>query len=244
MTPWSDVTQDQILGGAITVVQPQNGYRFSIDSVLLARFAMVRPRDRVLELGAGTGVIAMIIAATARPREIVAIELQPRMAELMMFNTRANRFTNLTCVCADLRDQKIPGVRTAAFDVVVANPPFHERDAGRESPNRSRRHARGGAGASMAEFVAAARCYVRNGGRVAMVFGASRSAELVSTLRANRLEPKRMRFIHPRVGLPASSVLVEARADGGIEVTVEPPLIIEERPGVYSKEARTILEGT
>ena len=94
----------------------------------------------------------------------------------------------------------------------------------------------------MEEFVVAARRYVRNGGRVAMIFAASRAAELVSTLRANRLEPKRMRFVHPRIDLPASSVMVEARANGGIEVIIEPPLVIEERPGIYTEDARNILE--
>ena len=242
MTSRSDETGDLILSGAITIVQPQKGYRFSVDSILLARFASARARDRVLELGAGCGVIAMILAATAHPREIVAIEIQREMAELAQRNARTNRFENLTCVCADLRDRKIPGVSPASFDLVVANPPFHARSAGRESPNRSRRHARGGAGASMVEFVAAARRYVRNGGRVAMVFAASRSAELISTLREHRLEPKRMRFVHPRVELPAASVLVEARASGGVEVVAEPPLILEQSAGVYTEEARSLLE--
>ena len=75
-----------------------------------------------------------------------------------------------------------------------------------------------------------------------MVFAASRSAELISTLREHRLEPKRIRFVHPRVGLPAASVLVEARANGGVEVVVAPPLILEELTGVYTEEARSILE--
>ena len=184
----------------------------------------------------------MIVAATAHPREIVAIEIQPQMAELAERNARANGFEYLSCVCADLRDRKIAGIGAAGFDLVVANPPFHARNAGRESPNRSRRQARGGAGASMAEFVAAARRYVRNGGRVAIVFAASRSAELISTLREHRLEPKRLRFVHPRAELPAASVLVEARASGGVEVVVEPPLILEQSAGVYTDEARSLLE--
>jgi tRNA1Val (adenine37-N6)-methyltransferase len=242
MTFRREETRDLILGGAITIVQPRNGYRFSVDSILLARFASARAGDRVLELGAGCGVVATIIAATAHPREILAVEIQPQMADLAERNARDNRLENLRCICADLRDRKIPGVSPATFDLVVANPPFHARHAGRESPNRSRRQARGGGGASMDEFVSAARRYVRNGGRVAMVFAASRSAELISTLRDHRLEPKRLRFVHPRVELPAASVLVEARANGGIEVVIEPPLILESRAGVYTEEARSILE--
>jgi tRNA1(Val) A37 N6-methylase TrmN6 len=242
MTIRSEETLDTILGGALTVVQPRDGYRFSVDAILLARFATARSRDRVLELGGGCGVISMVIAATARPRETIALEIQPRMAQLAARNARDNGFPNLHCMCADIRDADIPGVKQASFDLVVCNPPFHARGAGRESPNRSRRQARGDAGASLAEFTAAARRYVRNGGRVATIFAAARSAELISTLRANRLEPKRVRFVHPRMELPASSVMIEARANVGIEVTIEPPLVLEERAGVYTEELRTLLE--
>ncbi len=237
----SDETRDTILGGAVTVVQMRAGYRFSVDSILLARFATVRERDRVLELGAGCGVISLIIAAIAHPREIAAVEIQPPMAQLIERNSAINGFANLRTICADIRAAKIPGIKPASFDLVVANPPFHARHAGRESPNRSRRQARGGEGASCEEFVSAARRYVRNGGRVAMIFAASRSAELISAMRANRLEPKRIRFVHPKAGLPASSVMVEARANGGIEVVVEPPLVLEKSPGVYTEEAQDMV---
>jgi tRNA1Val (adenine37-N6)-methyltransferase len=241
MTICSDETLDTILGGALSVVQPRDGYRFSVDSILLARFATIRTRDRVLELGAGCGVISMVITAIARPREIIALEIQPRMAQLAARNARDNGFPNLHCKCADIRTAHISGVQQGSFDLVVCNPPFHARGAGRQSPNRSRRQACGDTGASLAEFAAAARRYVRNGGRVATIFAAARSSELLSTLRANRLEPKRMRFVHPRTELPASSVMIEARANRGIEVTIEPPLTLEERAGVYTEEVRTLL---
>lgn len=242
MTTSSEETQDAILGGAITVVQPRHGYRFSIDSILLARFATARPRDRVLELGAGCGVIAMTIAATVHPREIVAVEIQAEMAALVERNARLNGFRNLRSIAADVRSPNIAGIARASFDLVVANPPFHARSAGRESPNLSRRQARGGSGASMSEFIRAARRYVRNGGRVAMVFAASRSAEAIAEMRAARLEPKRIRLVHPRLDRSASSIMIEARAGGGSEVIAEPPLIIEQRPGVYSEETRVMLE--
>src|SRR5438445_11149457 len=111
MTTGSGETQDAILGGAITIVQPKNGYRFSIDSILLARFATARAGDRVLELGAGCGVIGLLVAAVAHPREIIAIEIQPEMAELAGRNARANGFVNLRCVVGDIRSSKLTGIR-------------------------------------------------------------------------------------------------------------------------------------
>lgn len=233
-------TTDTILGGALTMVQPFSGYRFSLDSILLARFAAPRSRDRVLELGAGCGVVAAIMAATRRPREIVAIELQPELAAMISRNAIANGLPAIEALCADLRASRIEGAAPASFDYVVANPPYRESNAGRQSPIEGRRIARSG-GASLADFIAAASRHAVNGGRVAMVFAAGRTAELIAAMSARRLEPKRIRFVHPVAAAPASAILIEARKGGGIEARVEPPLIIYESPGVYSGEAREIL---
>jgi tRNA1Val (adenine37-N6)-methyltransferase len=236
-----ELTRDTILGGALTLDQPKGGYRFSLDSILLARFASVRRRDRVLELGAGCGVVAITIATLFHPREVVAIEIQPALARLVESNAVMNSASNVRAICADIRARKIAGIEPASFDLVVANPPFHAAGRGRISPNAGRRIARSEGEATLDDFIKAARRYVKNGGRVAFVFIANRSAELIAAMRAHRLEPKKIRFVHPRADLPAVSLLVEARAGGGAEVKIEPPLIIYDRVGVYSAEARTLL---
>jgi tRNA1Val (adenine37-N6)-methyltransferase len=235
-----ELTRDTILGGELTLDQPKTGYRFSLDSILLARFATARRRDRVLELGAGCGVVAIAIAALFHPGEVAAIEIQPSLARLIESNAALNVVSGLRAVCADIRARKIAGIEPASFDLVVANPPFHAAGRGRISPNAGRHIARGEGGATLEDFIKAAGRYVRDGGRVAFVFIANRSAELIATMRANRLEPKRIRFIHPRAELPAVSIFVEARAGGGSEVKVEPPLMIYDRVGVYSTEAEAI----
>jgi tRNA1Val (adenine37-N6)-methyltransferase len=239
-TPW-ELTRDTILGGALTLDQPKAGYRFALDSILLARFASVRRRDRVLELGAGCGVVAIAIAAMFHPREVVAIEIQPALAELVESNASMNEVPGVRAVCADIRARKIAHVEPSSFDVVIANPPFHAAGRGRISPNAERHMARGEGRATLEDFIKAARRYVKNGGRVAFVFIANRSVELLTAMRANRLEPKKIRFVHPRAELPAASILVETRAGGGAEVRIEPPLIIYDRLGVYSAEAEAIL---
>ncbi|MGC1811365.1 MAG: methyltransferase [Candidatus Binataceae bacterium] len=235
-------TVDAILGGAIRIAQPSRGYRFSVEAILLARFATAKPLDRVLDLGAGCGVVAITLAMLGGVKQVAALELQPAMAAIAERNGALNSLSNLRVICADLRSPRIAGLTPASFDLVVANPPFHAIRAGRDSPDASRRVARGEGAASIADFAKAARRYVRNGGRVAIVFAASRSAEVIATMRSNHLEPKRIRFVHPRAELPASAVLIEARAGGGAEVIVEPPLILHDRAGRYTDDARAILE--
>jgi tRNA1Val (adenine37-N6)-methyltransferase len=235
-------TIDTILGGALTLVQPRHGYRFSIDSLLLADFARVRARDRVLDLGAGCGVVAVVIAARARPRKVVALEIQPALAALAARNAAFNRLDSIRVIHGDLRARRIAGLSPASFDVVVANPPYRALGTGRESPHAGRRAARAETAATLAQFVAAAKRYCANDAKTAFVFDATRSAELLAGLSAHSLEPKRIRFVHPVATARASSILVEARKGGGRETLVEPPLILYDQPGVYSDEARELMQ--
>jgi tRNA1Val (adenine37-N6)-methyltransferase len=236
-------TADTILSGALTIVQPSGGYRFAIDSILLARFARPRSRARVLELGAGCGVVSLILAALHHPSQVVAVELQPCLAAMITHNAMLNKIAPVRAICADLR-QTIPGLTPAAFDYVIANPPYRAAWRGRESPNAERRIARGSGGATLPEFIAAAARYACHGSKVAMVFTASRTAELIAGMKQLSLEPKRIRFVHSRPGEAATMVLLEARKGGGVEAIIEPPLFIYSSPGVYTDEARAMLTRT
>jgi len=238
----AEETFDSILGGALRLYQPRRGYRFSVEAVLLARFAAARPAARVLELGAGCGVVALTFAALAKPREVVALEIQPALAALVARNAALNGLGMVRAVCADLRSRRALHAPAAGFDLVLANPPFRARRSGRESPLAGRRLARGESAARLEDFVAAAARYTRHGGRAVFVFAAGRSAELISALRVRRLEPKRIRFVHPYAAASASTVMVEARKGGGVEVKVEAPLVMYDAPGVYSSDARGLLE--
>jgi tRNA1Val (adenine37-N6)-methyltransferase len=236
-------TLNWILKGRLSIIQPISGYRFAIDAILLGNFVRVRRSDRVLDLGAGCGVIAALIAYAQGPREVAAVELQPELAKLAARNTEVNQLHNLFVLQADLRAPRIAGLAPGSFDWVVANPPYRAGGAGRESPEPSRRLARGASGATLRDFLTAAARYTTNGGRVAIVFTAARMAELMTELRARSLEPKRCRLVHPYAASPATLVLVEARKGGGVEVSVEPPLVLWQRTGVYTVEARAMLDG-
>lgn len=234
-------TVDSILGGRLKLVQPRKGYRFSVEAVLLGRFVHAASRAHVLELGAGCGVISIIIAALFKPREVAAIEIQPVLAELIARNAALNSLPMVGARCADLRERKIEGIAPASFDLVVANPPYRAQASGRESPDEGRRMARGESAGTLRDFVAAAARYTRHGGRAAFVFSAERSAELITLMRSYSLEPKRIRFVHPRAAKPASAILIEARKGAGVEVAIEPPFILYSRKGIYTKEARMLL---
>ncbi len=236
-------TTDSILNGRLRVIQPRRGYRFSVDAILLGRFIRPHPGAHVLELGAGCGVIAIIAAALYAPREVVAIEVQPQMASLVQRNATLNDLPVVRAVAADLRNRAIAGVAPASFDLVIANPPYRAGGSGRRSPIPARELARAESAATLRDFTTAAARYLKHGGKAAFVFAAARAAELISELRAAKLEPKRLRMVHPRLQLPATTILVEARKGGGVELEVEPPLILYAAKGIYSEEAQTLLGG-
>jgi tRNA1Val (adenine37-N6)-methyltransferase len=237
----SGETVDSILGGSLRLIQPRRGYRFSVDAILLGRFIRPRPGARILELGAGCGVISIMATALYAPREATAIELQSELADLIARNAALNNLAAVRAVAADLRTRAIGGVAPASFDLVIANPPYRAAGSGRRSPNAGRNLARAESAATLDDFVAAAARYLKHGGKAAFVFAASRGAELLSELHAHRLEPKRLRMVHPRRDLSATTMLVEARKGGGIELEVEPPLILYAAKGIYSEEAASML---
>jgi tRNA1(Val) A37 N6-methylase TrmN6 len=185
-----------------------------------------------------------MLAALWRPREVIAIEIQPELAALAERNAALNHLESMRVIQADLRTRHIGGLDSASFDLVVANPPYRALRSGRESPNPGRRIARCESAATLAQFVEAAKRYAANGAKAAFVFDATRSAELLRSLAANSLEPKRIRFVHPRRDAPATTILIEARKGGGIEAQVEPPLMLYDRPGVYSDEARELMQNS
>ncbi len=237
----SGETIDSILNGSLRLIQPRRGYRFTLDAILLGRFIHPKPGARILELGAGCGVISVMAGALYAPRVVVAIEIQTGLASLIERNAALNNLTVVCAVAGDLRAAVIAGIDPASFDLVIANPPYRTQGSGRRSPVAGRDLARAESGASLREFVAAASRYLKHGGKAAFVFAAARAAELISELRINRLEPKRLRMVHPRLEMPATTILVEARKGGGVELEIEPPLIVYAANGIYTEEATALL---
>jgi len=138
----SGETTDSILNGSLRLIQPRTGYRFALDAILLGRFIHPKPGARILELGAGCGVISIMAAALYAPREIVAIEIQPGLASLIERNAALNNLTAVRAVAADLRAAPIADVDPASFDLVIANPPYRAQGSGRRSPVAGRDLAR------------------------------------------------------------------------------------------------------
>jgi tRNA1Val (adenine37-N6)-methyltransferase len=140
--------------------------------------------------------------------------------------------------------QNVAGILAAeSFDLAVSNPPYRGRDSGRLNPDEQKMHARHETLGDLGDFVKAAAYLLKPGGKAAFVFTASRSAELFSRMAFFRLEPKRVRFIHPRQNQNASMALVEGLKGGRVEMKVLPPLCVYRSARLYTDEVTGILAG-
>jgi tRNA1Val (adenine37-N6)-methyltransferase len=236
------VTRDSISlrgAGVVTIVQKKKGARFTLDSLLLADFCGPKPWDRVLEPGAGTGIISLLLAKKHPRCHIVAVEIQSSAARLFHTNISENGLEERIQVLEqDLRTLKGP-VKPGSFDVIVANPPYRKSGTGKESPGPERLSSRHDRLGDIAVWLDLHR-FLKNRGRYLIIFPADRLVDLIASLRARNLEPKRMRFIHPYQEKPASLVLIEAIKSAGTALEILPPLIVHEQGGRYSAEMQEI----
>jgi tRNA1Val (adenine37-N6)-methyltransferase len=249
-----DWTEDTLRGGRVHLLQPRDGFRSSLDPVLLAAFIappLAPPLGRFLDIGCGTGAVAFLLADQVPTATGIAVEIQPRLAELAERGCSRNGFSSrLQIVRADIRGAaprvgqppRAPGLLArASFDLVAINPPFRPVDGGVPSPNPERAQANHEVTLALDEWLMCAAELLRPGGRLDAIFPAERLVPLATGCQERGLTVTRLRFVHARVGAPAARVLLEARLHGRQTLLVEPPLILHEADGAYRAEVRRML---
>ncbi|MEJ2491651.1 MAG: tRNA1(Val) (adenine(37)-N6)-methyltransferase [Desulfuromonadales bacterium] len=210
----------------LKIIQAQNGYRFSIDPVLLCGFSDLAVDATVADLGTGNGIIPLILSRRVSSGRIVGIERQPAMVSRAQRSVLLNSLhERITIIEADLRN--LPTLLTPeSFDAVLANPPFRAEGRGRIAPDDERAAARHELAGGCADFLRAAAFLLPTGGQVFLVYLAERLTDVIDGMRNVRLEPKRLRMVHSRAGEVAKLVLVEGRKNSKPGIVVEAPLMI------------------
>jgi tRNA1Val (adenine37-N6)-methyltransferase len=213
--------RDTFWQGRLTVFQPARGcgYRFNLDPVLLAQFA--EPAQHVLELGAGCGILSLLLLASGRAARVTAVEVQPELAELCQRNAAANGLDqHLQVLRGDLRHTALPQA-----DAVVFNPPYFAAHTGKASPQWGRDAARHERHGTLSDFVKAAAAAVVPGGPVAAIVPAGRSEELQGLFAAAQLAQVCQQDVCAREGQSPGHVLMVAR-QGPATFTQRPALVI------------------
>lgn len=220
-------------------------HHFTTDTILLAHFADVKKHERVAELGTGCGTIPLLLLRDNPPAEIKAVEIQKEAIDLLRHSIEENTqrgiadAARISPILGDIREIRAL-LPAGESDVVICNPPYKLSGAGMTNPDSGKRTARHEADCTLDDICAAARWLLRSGGRFVMCQRPERLTDVLSSLRAYDLEPKRLRTVQGRADKAPKLLLVEAKrgAKPGY-MDVLPALIVEDDGG-FTPEMRAI----
>lgn len=227
---------DDLQRNGYRIIQKTNGFCFGMDAVLLSGFAQVKDGERVLDLGTGTGIIPILLEAKTDGKHFTGLEIQDEMADMAARSVLYNHLEEkIEIVTGDIKEaSRLFGM--ASFDVVTSNPPYMNDAHGLKNPDAQKAISRHEVLCTLEDVVREASKVLKPGGRFYMVHRPHRLIEIVTVLIKYKLEPKRMKLVHPFVDKEANMVLIEAVRGGKSMIKVEAPIIVYKEPGVYTDE--------
>lgn len=231
----------------VSFIRKKNGLTFGTDAYLLAAYIPSRPRATVIELGGGTGIISLLLLAAKKCRRATAVEVQSEYCDLMKRNAEIGGFDGFTPHLADVRDLPDEALPSEYADIVFSNPPYMKADSGKRNEHDEKFIARHEVCGGIDDFCAAAERLLKYGGNFYCVYRPDRLIDLLASLRAHRLEPKRMTFVHADKSAEPSMVLVEAKKGAASSLILTKPLILHpenagEKSRPLSPDAERIYE--
>lgn len=231
-----DERLDDLHRNGYKIIQNPNKFCFGMDAVLLAGFANVKEKDKVLDLGTGTGIIPILLEGRNKGRHFTGLEIQEESADMARRSIKGNSLEEkIDIVTGDIKEaSKIFGA--GSFDVVTSNPPYMNHNHGLVNPNQPKAIARHELLCSLEDVIREASRVLKQNGRFIMVHRPFRLAEIIEVMKRHRLEPKRMKFVHPYINKEPNMVLIEALKGGNPMVTIEAPLIVYKEENVYTDE--------
>lgn len=235
-----DETIDDLQLKNLNLIQKKDGFKFGIDAVLLSDFACIKNKHRVMDLCTGTGIIPFLIYGKYEPQSIYGLEIQKEMVDMAKRSVKLNSLDGrVFFLNEDLKNTEF--LKTIEkFDVVTVNPPYKLNNAGIINPNDKLAIARHEILCNLEDVISAARVLLKDNGRLFMIHRPERLADIFTLMRKYKIEPKRVKMIHPKIGKAPNIVLVEGQRDGGAYLKWEAPLYVYDDNGKYTKEIDSI----
>lgn len=209
------------------IIQDPERFCFGVDAVLLTDFTKVKPGERVLDLGTGTGVIPILLEAKTKGEHFTGLEIQEESADMARRSVLHNRISEkVDIVTGDIKEAA-EIFKTASFDVITTNPPYMRGQHGLENMTDARTIARHEVLCTLEDILReSAKILPESKGRFYMIHKPFRLAEILNMMCQYKIEPKRLRFVHPYVDKEPTMVLIEGMKGGRSRVTIEPPMIM------------------
>jgi tRNA1Val (adenine37-N6)-methyltransferase len=222
----------------LKILQRTDGFRYGTDAIVLAHFVGAKRGETLVDMGTGTGIMAMIMAKDAPGSRVHALEIQPDMADMASRSVALNGMQDRVTVHAmDLKEApRLLGHNIA--DRVVCNPPYIPVTQGPQSTPDNLNLARHEIACTMDDVMEAGYRLLRNKGRMCVIYPATRTAEILVSMTAHHLSPKRIQLIQPTYDAPPGLIMVEGIRNGNPGVMWLPPLIMRDRDGEYTAQAK------
>lgn len=218
------------------IIQNTKKFCFGMDGVLLSGYAKVMPGEKVIDLGTGTGIIPILLEAKTEGKHFTGLEIQEESADMARRSVAMNKLEDkIDIVVGDIKEASVL-FGSASFDVVTSNPPYMNNSHGIVNPGEAKAIARHELLCSLDEVVREASRLLKPGGRFYLVHRPFRLVEIMNKLTEYKLEPKRMRLVHPYIDKEPNMVLIESVKGGKSMIKVDAPLIVYKEPGVYTDE--------
>ncbi|HPI91803.1 MAG TPA: methyltransferase [Deltaproteobacteria bacterium] len=236
--PGDDETLDRLSCGELSIFQKKKGYRYSLDAYLLGAFVEEAPGTGVIEIGSGSGVVSILLASM-KGLTMTGVEIQEDLAEMSRRSVELAGLQNMvTITCCD-----ISGYRGPRVDAVVTNPPYRPLKTGRINPAEQKAIARHEISLDLDTLLKVSHDLLKPNGRFYIVYPTWRLPDLLCSMRANRIEPKRMRCAYTAMDRSSEICLICGTRGGGRELVVESPLIIFSEDGAYHNTMGTVFQG-
>lgn len=218
------------------VIQDPKKFCFGMDAVLLSGFARVKKGETALDMGTGTGIIPILLSQRTEGKHFTGLEIQAECAEMADRSVKYNCLEDrIQIVEGDIKEAA--GIFGAAsFDVVTCNPPYMIGQHGLTNPHLPKAIARHEILCTFDDVASQAARVLKDRGRFYLVHRPFRLVELMAALTKYKLEPKRMQLVYPFIDKEPNMVLIEACKGGNSRIRVERPLVVYERPGVYTED--------
>lgn len=235
-----DESIDDLQLKGLKIIQKNRAFRFGVDAVLLADFANIKSNNSVMDLCTGTGIVPLLVRGKYNAKSIAGLEIQQEIAEMANRSVILNNLSETIKIYnEDLKD--IDFLKSIGrYDIVTVNPPYKLGNTGIVNPSDELAIARHEVMCTLEDVIVAARMLLKDNGRLYMVHRPERLADIIESMRKYKIEPKRIRMVHPNTKKAPNIVLIEGQRDGGRFLKWEQPLFVYNDEGKYSDEINKI----
>ncbi|PWJ47248.1 tRNA1(Val) (adenine(37)-N6)-methyltransferase [Faecalicatena contorta] len=209
------------------IIQDPGRFCFGIDAVMLSDFAKIKKEETVLDLGTGTGILPILLAAKTQGKHFTGLEIQEESADMALRSVEHNRLQDkIDIVTGDIKEAA-EIFKPAFFDVIITNPPYMLEQHGLQNSQDAKAIARHEVLCTLDDILReSGKLLQESKGRFYMIHKPFRLAEILVKMNSYKIEPKRLQFIHPYVDKEPTMVLIEGIKGGKSRVKIEPPVIM------------------